>query len=149
MSGFVEKITHSLGLASATILFADGTQYSCDGTTGTTCDPRTRADPTTDSLLVIEEAPEGPLKTACNEAQLAVVVTLPCREQRGWLLLGEKLSGRPFFSQELMLIEAACGQLAMAIDNLLLVQSKLALERTDAASRETRGDRSTRCDGRS
>jgi len=43
--------------------------------------------------------------------------------------LGEKYSGRPFFSQELVLIEAACGQLAMAIDNLLLVQSKLALER--------------------
>jgi len=84
---------------------------------------------TNDSLVVLEEAPEGPLKTACIEAQVGVVVTLPCREQRGWLLLGEKHSGRPFFSQELVLIEAACGQLAMAIDNLLLIQSKLALER--------------------
>lgn len=126
----VEKIAHGLDLASATILFADGTQYSCGRTTGEQAILVQELTRLTDSLLVIEEAPEGPLKTACNEAQIAVVVTLPCREQQGWLLLGEKRSGRPFFSQELMLIEAACGQLAMAIDNLLLVQSKLALERT-------------------
>jgi len=126
----VEKITNSLGLASATIVFADGVQYASDVTTGTRpAIPVQALLQTNDSLVVIEEAPEGPLKTACIEAQVGVVVTLPCREQRGWLLLGEKHSGRPFFSQELVLIEAACGQLAMAIDNLLLVQSKLALER--------------------
>jgi signal transduction histidine kinase len=127
----VEKITHGLELDSATILFADGIQYRCGGTPNVqpvvAVPELTRV---TDALLVIEEAPEGPLKTACTEAQVAVVVTLPCREQHGWLLLGEKLSGRPFFSQELLLIEAACGQMAMAIDNLLLIQSKLALERT-------------------
>jgi len=126
----VEKITNSLGLASATIVFADGVQYASDVTTGTRpAIPVQALLQTNDSLVVLEEAPEGPLKTACIEAQVGVVVTLPCREQRGWLLLGEKHSGRPFFSQELVLIEAACGQLAMAIDNLLLVQSKLALER--------------------
>jgi len=127
----VEKITHGLDLASATILLADGTQYSCGGTPSVQpAIPVQELTRMTDPLLVIEEASEGPLKTTCDEAQIAVVVTLPCREQQGWLLLGEKLSGRPFFSQELMLIEAACGQLAMAIDNLLLVQAKLALERT-------------------
>ena len=127
----VEKITQGLDLASATILFPDGTQYSYDGTPGVRpALPVRELTRVTDPLLVIEEAPEGPLKTACDEARVAVVVTLPCREQQGWLLLGEKLSGRPFFSQELTLVEAACGQLAMAIDNLLLVQSKLALERT-------------------
>ena len=126
----VEKITNSLSLTSATIVFADGIQYASDGTTGMQpVIPIQALIQTNDSLVVIEEAPEGPLKTACTEAQIGVVVTLPCREQRGWLLLGEKYSGRPFFSQELVLIEAACGQLAMAIDNLLLVQSKLALER--------------------
>jgi signal transduction histidine kinase len=127
----VEQFAHGQDLTSATILFADGTQYSCGGTTSVRpVLPVQELTRVTDSLLVTEEAPEGPLKTTCDEARIAVVVTLPCREQHGWLLLGEKLSGKPFFSQELILIEAACGQLAMAIDNLLLVQSKLILERT-------------------
>ena len=126
----VEKITNSGDLTSAAILFADGTLYSSHGTAkALQAVPSQTLTLTKESLLVIEEAPDGPLKTACSEAQVGVVVTLPCREQQGWLLLGEKLSGRPFFSQELTLIEAVCGQLAMAIDNLLLVQSKLALER--------------------
>gem|GEM_PF-6793447 len=126
----VGKITDSLHLTSAAIVFADGTQYVRHDTIGVQAVvPLQMLARTTDPLLVIEEAPEGPLKAACGEAQIGVIVTLPCREQQGWLLLGEKCSGRPFFSQELALIEAACAQLAMAIDNLLLVQSKLALER--------------------
>src|SRR5262249_45575170 len=126
----VEKITNGLGLTSAGILFADGTWYGRpDATKAQSAVPLPALTQMSDPLVVIEEAPAGLLKTACTEARIGVVVTLPCREQRGWLLLGEKHSGRPFFSQELTLIEAACGQLAMAIDNLLLVQSKLALER--------------------
>jgi two-component system sensor histidine kinase HydH len=54
---------------------------------------------------------------------------LPCREQQGWLLLGEKRSGRPFLSQEIALLEAVCGQLAVAIDNILLIEAKVKLER--------------------
>lgn len=126
----VEKITESVRLTSATILFADGTQYSRNRTANSPpVVPLHILASMPDPLLVVEEAPEGPLKTACSEAQIGAIVALPCREQRGWLLLGEKSSGRPFFSQELTLIETACAQLAMAIDNLLLVQSKLALER--------------------
>jgi signal transduction histidine kinase len=126
----VEKITNSLGLTSASILFADGTTYDHPEGSRT---PHTALIPTlqqtNDPIIVVEELLDSPLKTACGEAQIGVVLTLPCREQRGWLLLGEKHSGRPFFSQELSLLEAAGGQLAMAIDNLLLVRSKLALER--------------------
>jgi len=126
----VEKITSSLGLTSAAILFADGTMYDHADAAKT---PHAVLIPTllqtNDPIVVVEELLDSPLKTACTEAQIGVVITLPCREQRGWLLLGEKPSGRPFFSQELTLLEAACGQLAMAIDNLLLVRSKLALER--------------------
>ena len=127
----VEKFADSLHLTSATILFADGGQYTGEGT---------RAVPAlvpiplllamSDPLMVVEEAPDGPLKTACSSARVGAIVVLRCREQQGWLLLGEKRSGRPFFSQELSLVETACSQLAMAIDNLLLVQAKLALERS-------------------
>jgi signal transduction histidine kinase len=127
----LEKIAESLHLSSATILLADGTQYSHGNTTQTPPQFLTQALAyMTDSILVTEEAPEGPLKDACSAAQINVIVALTCREQQAWLLLGEKRSGRPFFSRELTLLEAACGQLAMAIDNLLLIQSKLALERT-------------------
>src|SRR5262249_42870230 len=79
--------------------------------------------------LVIEELAEGPLKSACSEAEVGLILALPCREQQGWLLLGEKCSGRPFLSQEIVLIEAVCGQLAVAIDNLCLIQAKVAMER--------------------
>lgn len=126
----LDKITESLNLTSAAILFTDGTLYRSGSTTGLPSPLLIQElSHMTDSVLVSEEAPAGPLKTACSTAHIGVVVPLPCREQQGWLLLGEKRSGRPFFSQELSLLEAACGQLAMAIDNLLLVQSKLALER--------------------
>lgn len=126
----VEKITSSLGLTSATFLFGDGTVYGYSDTAKTQPTiPIPTLLQTNAPLVVVEEAPDGPFKTACSDAQIGVVIMLPCREQHGWLLLGEKHSGRPFFSQELVLLEAACGQLAMAIDNLLLVQSKLALER--------------------
>ena len=128
--GVADKITNSLGLTSATILFADGTKYGHSGVAGVLPTiPVHMLNQTSDRIIVVDELLEGSLKTACTEAQIGVVIMLPCREQRGWLLLGEKLSGRLFFSQELTLIEAACGQLAMAIDNLLLVQSKLVLER--------------------
>jgi two-component system sporulation sensor kinase A len=80
-------------------------------------------------LVVVEELAAGPLKSACDEARVGLVISLPSKEQRGWLLLGEKYSGGLFLSEETALIEAACGQLAMAIDNLCLIQSKLALER--------------------
>jgi signal transduction histidine kinase len=126
----VEKITSSLGLTSATILFVDGTVYT--HAAAAKIQPAALIPTllqTNDPIVVIEELPNSPLKTACTDAQIGVIITLPCREQRGWLVLGEKHSGRPFFSQELSLLEAACGQLAMAIDNLLLVRSKLALER--------------------
>jgi signal transduction histidine kinase len=126
----VEKITNSLGLTSAAILFADGTVYDhADAAKTPHAGLISTLRQTNEPIVVTEELPDGPFKTACTEAQVGVVITLPCREQRGWLLLGEKHSGRPFFSQELSLLEAACGQLAMAIDNLLLVRSKLALER--------------------
>jgi len=126
----VEKFTGSLDLTSATILFADGTVY--DHTTPVKTHSSVLLlllQQTKDPIIVVEELLDSPLKTACGEAQIGVILTLPCREQRGWLLLGEKHSGRPFFSQELSLLEAAGGQLAMAIDNLVLVRSKLALER--------------------
>jgi signal transduction histidine kinase len=125
---FAEKVTESLGLSSGAVLLNDGTVYSKGKAVlaPSLCPLLARANA---QLLVIEELAEGPLKSACSEAGIELAFVLPCREQRGWVLLGEKCSGRPFLSQEIALIEAICGQLAIALDNLYLIQAKVALER--------------------
>jgi signal transduction histidine kinase len=125
---FVEEVTNSLGLSSGAVLFHDDIVYD-KGKAAIAPSLRpflARADA---RLLVVEELAEGPLKSVCDAAGVGLVFALPCREQRAWLLLGEKCSGRPFLSQEIVLLEAVCGQLAVAIDNLSLIQSKIALER--------------------
>ncbi|MGE0682795.1 MAG: ATP-binding protein [Candidatus Binatia bacterium] len=133
---FAERVTESLGLSSGAILFADGTVYSAELSPQislTTKEDISRfyllLTPKGPRPLVVDELIEGPLRAGCYEKRIGLILPLPCREQRGWLLLGEKRSGRPFLSQEIALLEAVCGQLAVAIDNLLLVQAKIALER--------------------
>ena len=133
---FVKKVTESLGLSHGAILLADGTMHGLR--------PSPLPSPfqgegefpllsllteNNSRMVVVEELAAGPLKSACREAGVGLVLALPCREQKGWLLLGEKWSGEPFLSEETALIEAVCGQLAVAIDNLFLMQSKIALER--------------------
>ena len=125
---FAEKVTESLGLSYGAVLFSDGAAHGTGEEVRLTF-LRPRLLQISLPLLVVEELAEGPLRSACNEAGVGLVLTLPCRQQRGWLLLGEKRSGRPFLSQETALIEAICGQLAVAIDNLYLIQSKVILER--------------------
>jgi signal transduction histidine kinase len=125
---FTEKVTESLGLSYGVVLLNGGTVYGKGEEV-----PLPSLHPllvqTNSSLLVVEELAEGPLKSACSEAGVGLVLPLPCRQQRGWLLLGEKCSGRPFLSQETALLEAVCGQLAVAVDNLYLIQAKVAMER--------------------
>src|SRR5207247_1831617 len=105
---FAEKVTESLGLAYGVVLFSDGAVHGKgEEVRLTSLCPRLIQ--TSSPLLVVEELVEGPLKSACNEAGVGLVLTLPCRQQQGWLLLGEKRSGRPFLSQETALIEAICG----------------------------------------
>jgi GAF domain-containing protein len=127
-SSFVEKVTEGLGLSSGVVLLNDGTVHG-KGQAVPLSSLRPLLAPASTQLLVVEELAESPLKSACGEAGVGLVLALPCREQRGWLLLGEKYSGRPFLSQEIALIEAVCGQLAVAIDNLCLIQAKVAMER--------------------
>jgi signal transduction histidine kinase len=133
---FAERVTESLDLSSGAILFADGTVYNAEPSLPVS--PTTREDISRFCLLltqkgprplVVDELTEGPLRAGCCEKSIGLILPLPCREQRGWLLLGEKRSGRPFLSQEIVLLEAVCGQLAVAIDNLFLIQAKVALER--------------------
>ena len=133
---FTERVATSLGLSSGVILFADGTVYSAEVSSATSQATREEIDHFCRSLaqtgarvLVVDELVEGPLRAGCCEKKIGLVLPLPCREQRAWLLLGAKCSSRPFLSQEIALLEAVCGQLAMAIDNLSLVQAKVALER--------------------
>jgi signal transduction histidine kinase len=126
--GFTEKVTEGLGLSFSVVLFSDGTVHG-KGEEAFFPALRPLFVQTSSHMIVVEELAESPLKSACSEAGVGLVLALPCREQRGWLLLGEKRSGRPLLSQEIALIEAVCGQLAMAIDNLFLIQSKLSLER--------------------
>ncbi|MBI3302384.1 MAG: hypothetical protein HYZ72_09970 [Deltaproteobacteria bacterium] len=127
---FTEKVTEGLGLSYGVVLFSDGTVHGQGKEVGAIHElPLHALVQTSSRLVVVEELAEGPLKSACSEAGVGLVLTLPCREQRGWLLLGEKRSGGPFLSQEIALIEAVCGQLAVAIDNLYLIQTKVALER--------------------
>jgi len=125
---FVEKVSEGFGLSYGVVLFNDGTVYGKGEEV-----PPPSLHPLliqTDSpLMVVEELAEGPLKSACSEAEVGLILALPCREQRGWLLLGEKCSGRPFLSQETALLEAVSGQLAVAVDNLCLIQAKVAMER--------------------
>ena len=125
---FAEKVTEGLRLSYGAVLLNDGAVYSGgkEVRLPSLCPLLAQ---TGAPLLVIEELAEGPLKSACSEAGIELVLVLPCREQRGWLLLGEKCSGRPFLSQEIALLEAVCGQLAVALDNLSLIQAKIALER--------------------
>jgi signal transduction histidine kinase len=133
---FAERVTESLGLSSGAILFADGTVYSAEFSLQVSsatkadisqfCRLLTQKGP---RPLVVDELAEGPLRAGCCEKRIGLILPLPCREQRGWLLLGEKCSGRPFLSQEIALLEAVCGQLAVAIDNIFLIQAKIALER--------------------
>ena len=125
---FTEKVTESLGLSYGVVLLNDGTVYG-EGEDVPLTSLRPLLVQINSPLLVVEELAEGPLKSACHAAGVVLVLTLPCRQQRGWLLLGEKQSGRPFLSQETALIEAVCGQLAVTIDNLYLIQTKVALER--------------------
>src|SRR5262245_7435118 len=96
---FTEKVTESLGLSSGVILFHDGIVYG-KGEEVLLRSLRSLLLQTNSRLTVVEELTEGPLKAACNEAGVGLVLFLPCRQQQGWLLLGEKLSGRPFLSQE-------------------------------------------------
>lgn len=133
---FTERVTESAGLLHGAILFADGTVYRTEQRQH--CSPRTDEDLSQLCLLltskelrplVVDELVEGPLRASCREKNIGLIFPLPCREQRGWLLLGEKRSGRPFLSQEIALLEAVCGQLAVAIDNIFLIQAKVALER--------------------
>jgi signal transduction histidine kinase len=125
---FTEKVTESLGLPYGVVLFGDGTVYG-KGEAVRLPSLSPLLEQTRSALILVEELAAGPLKSVCSEAGIEMVLTLPCRQQRAWLLLGEKRSGRPFLSQEIALIEAVCGQLATAIDNLSLIQEKLALER--------------------
>src|SRR5712691_4106775 len=125
---FTTKVTESLSLSYGVVLLNDGAVYGKGEEV-----PLPSLHPllvqTNSSLLVVEELAEGPLKSACSEAGVGLVLTLPCQQQQGWLLLGEKCSGRPFLSQETALLEAVCGQLAVAVDNLCLIQAKVAMER--------------------
>jgi len=125
---FVEKVSEGFGLSYGVVLFNDGTVYGKGEEV-----PPPSLHPllvqTGSPLMVVEELAEGPLKSACSEAEVGLILALPCREQRGWLLLGEKCSGRPFLSQETALLEAVSGQLAVAVDNLCLIQAKVAMER--------------------
>jgi len=125
---FAEKVTEGLGLPYGVVLFSDGIVYGKGEEVPLTslCPLLVQA---SSHLTVVEELAEGPLRSAYNEAGVGLALALPCREQRGWLLLGEIHSGRPFLSQEIALIEAICGQLAVAIDNLCLIQAKVAMER--------------------
>jgi signal transduction histidine kinase len=125
---FVEKVTEGLGLSYGVVLLNDGVAY---GTGKAVSLPSLRPLLAQAGVqpMVIEELAEGPLRAACSEAEVGLILALSCREQQGWLLLGEKCSGRPFLSQEIALIEAVSGQLAVAIDNLCLIQAKVAMER--------------------
>jgi signal transduction histidine kinase len=133
---FTERVTDSLGLSYGATLFADGATYRTGGSLQASpltrddlpklCIALTQKEP---RPLVVDELAEGSLKARCHEEGIGLILPLSCREQRGWLLLSEKRSGRPFLSQEIALLEAVCGQLAVAIDNLFLIQSKVALER--------------------
>jgi len=125
---FVEKVTEGLGLSYGAVLLSDGTVYG-RGNGGPPPALRSLLTQASAPLMVVEELAEGPLKRACGEAGVGLILALPGREQQGWLLLGEKYSGRPFLSQEIALIEAVCAQLAVALDNLCLVQAKVAMER--------------------
>jgi signal transduction histidine kinase len=125
---FTERVTDSLGLSYSAVLFADGAVYG-KGNNSSLAALLPLLSQTNAQLIVAEELREGPLRSACQERQIGLIQTLPCREQRGWLILGEKRSGRPFFSQESALIEAVSRQCAVAIDNIYLVQAKIALER--------------------
>src|SRR5262249_9445166 len=123
-TSFVEKVTEGLGLSYGVVLLNDGLVYGKGEAVSLPSVHPLLAQAGTQPL-VIEELAEGPLKSACSEAEVGLILALPCREQQGWLLLGEKCSGRPFLSQEIALIEAVCGQLAVAIDNLCLIQAKV------------------------
>jgi signal transduction histidine kinase len=125
---FTEKVTESLSLSYGVVLLNDGAVYG-KGEEVPLTSLRPLLAQTNSSLLVVEELVEGPLKSACSEVGVGLVLTLPCRQQQGWLLLGEKCSGRPFLSQETALLEAVSGQLAVAVDNLCLIQAKIAMER--------------------
>src|SRR5262249_48325323 len=107
---FVEKVTESLQFSYGVVLFDDGTVSGMEERLPLSS-LRSLLAQSGARLVVVEELTEGPVKSACIEAGIGLVLTLPCREQRGWLLLGEKCSGRPFLSQEIALLEAVCGQL--------------------------------------
>ena len=133
---FTKHVTESVGLSYGVILFADGTSYHTELSSrspsllrGDTSRLRVLLAQEEPRPLVVDELAEGSLKASCREQRLGLILPLLCRERRGWLLLGEKHSSRPFLSQEIMLLEAICGQLAMAADNLFLIQAKVALER--------------------
>lgn len=127
---FVEKIGENLGVEHGAVMFADGTVYGAgEGVEAVRALPLPVFLHVGPPPLVVEELAEGPLKSACAKAGIGLVVALPCRERRAWLLLGEKRSGGPFFSEELGQLEALCGQLATAVDNCSLFQANIALER--------------------
>jgi len=133
---FTERVSESLELSCGAILFADGTVYQTKLPSQrrflTQDDAhrfRALLTPNKPRPLVVDELVEGVLKVKCREQGVGLILPLMCREQRGWLLLGEKRSRRPFLSQEIALLETVCGQLAMAADNLFLIQAKVALER--------------------
>jgi signal transduction histidine kinase len=133
---FTERVTDSLRLSFGAILFVDGVIYRTDACSQPAPWQREKISRFTHLLsqnvhrpAVVEELSEGPLNAVCGESSVGLLLPLPCREQQGWLLLGEKRSGRPFLSQEIALLEAVCGQLAVAIDNILLIEAKVKLER--------------------
>ncbi|HXG19296.1 MAG TPA: ATP-binding protein, partial [Methylomirabilota bacterium] len=125
---FTEKVTDSLGFSYSAVLFGDGTVYG-QGNNEALASLLPLLTQTNTPMIVAEELREGPLRSACQERRIGFIQALPCREQRGWFILGEKRSGRPFFSQEIALIGTVSRQCAVAIDNIYLVQAKVALER--------------------
>jgi signal transduction histidine kinase len=125
---FTDKVTDSLGLSYSVVLFGDGAVYG-KSNTDSFASLLLLLPQENSRSIVVEELRNGPLRSACQERRIGLIQTLPCREQRGWLILGEKCSGRPFFSQESAMIETVSRHCAVAIDNIYLVQAKVALER--------------------
>jgi two-component system sensor histidine kinase HydH len=118
----------AVGIVCGGIIFANGTHYQ-SGVHRPLEHIQALLDRTASYPVVIEELPPGILKSNCREAEIALVFALPCREQTAWLLLGEKHSGEPFLSEEIALLESVCRQLAVSIDNLSLLQTKIVPER--------------------
>lgn len=135
-ASFTEKVTATVKTEYGAVLFGDGAVRGLvpasqpallrKDETAELCDFLERNDA---ALVVVEELPHGPLRSACTKAHLGLAVSLPCHERRSWLLLGKKHSRGPFLSEETTQLELLCGELAIALDNFFLIQTKIFLER--------------------